>query len=93
MSEFSVKSWRGTYFHLPGVIACVTFNNPNRVLANLVLTYFIQFSAFSNLSNAPILIKDSVLPVNGVPINGVLNTSPIAPLPFAPAINTLYFRD
>jgi hypothetical protein len=41
MSEADVKSWRGTYFHTPGALCCVTFNTPSNALANLVLTYFL----------------------------------------------------
>ena len=92
MSLVGVKSWRGTYFHVGFALFCVTFNIPNIVLANLVFTYFSVASASSLESVSPIEINVSVNPHNGLPHNGVLNTSPNVPLPFALGIITLYLN-
>lgn len=68
----------------------MTFNVPSNVLANLVFMYFIQALAFSIDVNCPIAIYEPVKPINGLPINGVERTSPIAPEPLASGTRTLY---
>lgn len=80
----------GTYFQVGFALFCVTFNIPNVALANLVFIYFNVASASSLDSVSPIEINVSVNPTSGELTSGLLRTSPIAPLPFAFGIKTLY---
>ena len=85
MSDFSVKSWSGTHFHLSGVLACVLFKMPNIALANLEYMYLIKFFAFSHFENFPMLKKFLLSQFLVFSIIGIDIVSPKSPFPVAQA--------
>lgn len=67
------------------------FSIPSNTLANLDFIYLSKFSASVYESKLPILINVGVDDMRGVPMRGVLKTSPIEPLPLDSGTNTLNF--